>query len=90
MNSKLTIDELADKYPEFDMLKMDGFDECAICVMWTYGREQPVIAYDREKVIKQLMNDGMSYDDSNEYHEFNQSGAYMGPGTPCFIETCSK
>ena len=61
MNSKLTIDELADKYPEFDMLKMDGFDECAIGVMWTYGTEQPVIAYDREKVIKQLMNDGTSY-----------------------------
>lgn len=83
----MTPDDHAERYAEWDLLKMDGFDNCCIGVMWTPLAEQPVLAYDRYLVIKQLMADGMDYDDAHEYHEYNQAGAFLGPGTPCFIDT---
>ena len=27
----------------------------------------------------------MSYDEAEEYFEYNQIGAYMGDSTPCFV-----
>ncbi len=46
---------------------------------------QPQILLDREKCIKILMKDGMSWEDAEEYFEFNTIGAHMGDeGTPCF------
>lgn len=46
-----------------------------------------VVAYDRELVIDALVTvDGMDRDDAEEYYEFNIAGAWMGDGTPVFIE----
>lgn len=46
-----------------------------------------VLAYDRELVIDALVTvDGMDEDDAVEYYEFNIAGAWMGDGTPVFIE----
>jgi len=68
---------------EDEMLTMDGFD-FAIVGVERMGHP-PIICYDREKVIESHMKDGMSYDEAEEFFEFNQIGAWVGESTPCFI-----
>jgi hypothetical protein len=46
-----------------------------------------VVAYDRMECIRILMRDGMNRDEAEEYFEFNTIGAWMGEGTPVFIDT---
>jgi len=75
-------DELAEIDP--DLLLMDGFDDCIIGICESFG-SVPVVAYDYDKVLANLQASGMTYEEAVEYHEFNQSGAYVGEGTPVFI-----
>jgi len=65
-------------------LRMDGYDDCIIGICRRFG-QQDLIAYDYEKVIASLSADGLTHDEAVEYFEFNQIGAWMGEGTPCFI-----
>ena len=78
-----------------DMLRMDGYDRCIVGVFVRAGQEA-VIVYDRAKVIKQLMKEGMDEEEApemlrafltyyEELHEFNQAGAWMGERTPGFL-----
>jgi hypothetical protein len=47
-----------------------------------------VVAYDRQLVIKALMADsGMDRDEAVEFYEFNIAGAWMGEGTPVFLDS---
>ena len=67
------------------MLRMDGYDDCCIGVMERFGMD-PIFCYSIEKVIKKMMTrDRMSEQDAYDFFYFNQIGAWMGDGTPCFI-----
>jgi len=63
---------------------MDGFDDCIAGVVERIG-QPPIICYDRDKVLNKLMSQDMDYEEAVEYFEYNQQGAWMGEGTPCFI-----
>jgi hypothetical protein len=46
---------------------------------------QPQILLDREKCIGILVKEGMTWEEAEEYFEFNTIGSFMGDeGTPCF------
>jgi hypothetical protein len=48
--------------------------------------EPPVAVYDREKIIQIFMTrDGMTWEEAEEFFEFNVGGAYMGPQTPAYL-----
>ena len=64
----MNANELADEYPEFDLLKMDGFDDCCVGVTWPSEHDGPVIVYDRALVLKELMDHGMDAEEAQEYH----------------------
>jgi len=66
------------------LLRMDGFDDCVCGVVYRFGCS-PVLCYDHEKVLAKLMQQGMSREDAEEFHEFNQLGAYHGELTPAFL-----
>jgi hypothetical protein len=70
---------------KYEMLSMDGFDDCIAGVVTRFGMG-PIICYDKEKIIKKLMKDGGSYEEAEEYFQYNQIGAWVGEGTPCFLE----
>lgn len=77
--------QLIDWYGE-DMTMMDGYDDCIVGVCTRFG-QPPIVAYDRGKVIQKLMmDDGMEYEEAEEFFAFNQLGAWAGEQTPCFIE----
>jgi len=65
-------------------MKMDGFDDCIIGVACR-ATSEPFIVYDKEKVIKKLIDMGMNEEEAEEYHEFNQACAWVGPQTPAFL-----
>jgi len=45
------------------------------------------MVYSVKKVLEILMTrDGMSHEEAREFYEFNIVGAYVGPGTPVFVE----
>jgi len=66
------------------MLQMDGFKDCVAGVVERFGQE-PIICYDKQKVLGKLQGQGMDEFEAEEYFVYNQIGAWMGDGTPCFI-----
>lgn len=68
-------------------LLADGLEEAFIGICRRFGQE-PLAAYDYEKVLSILMKrDGMTYEEAVEFFDFNIIGAWAGEGTPVFIET---
>lgn len=71
----------------------DGFDEALVGIAELFSAEGRVhlAAYDTGKVIEILMrgdeaDEGMDYESAVEHFNFNIAGAYVGPGTPVFID----
>jgi len=67
-----------------EIMKMDGYDDCLIGVVEMFGKE-PLLCYDKNKVLDRLMGDGMDLEEAHEYYEYNMLGAWVGVGTPCFV-----
>jgi len=68
-------------------LLADGLDEAILGVAHRCG-DNPVVAYDINKIIKILMErDGMDKTEAIEFYNFNIEQAYMGNRTPCYIDT---
>ena len=69
---------------EHDFIIMDGYNDCIVGVVDRCG-SPPMVCYDREKVISKLAED-MTREDAEEFHYFNQAGAYWGENTPVFLD----
>ena len=72
---------------EEQLLKADGFDKAILGV----GRRcsQPdLIVYDYDKCCEILVKrDKMTYEEAEEFMEFNVVGAWVGESTPIFVHT---
>lgn len=84
------IDAFADRHDDEEIFRADGLDEA--CVGWTdswNGNERNIrLVYDIAKVINILQErDGMEYEEAVEFFDFNIAGAYLGKGTPIFINS---
>jgi hypothetical protein len=67
-------------------LVMDGFDDCIVGFLERFGLPEPILVYDREKVIRKLMDNGIeTYEEAEEFYNFNQLGSWLGEGTPAFL-----
>jgi hypothetical protein len=79
----MTVEEIAEHNPE--ALVCDGFDE-AILGMAERINLGPVVAYDVEKILQIMVErDGMTYEEAQEFFDYNIIGAWMGEFTPIFI-----
>lgn len=79
-------DMILDMYPDYEFMFADGFDDAILGVSERFGSE-PIVCYDKRKVLKKLEEDGMTEEEAIEYFEYNIIGAYVGEKTPEFIET---
>jgi hypothetical protein len=74
---------------EFELTTMDGYDDCIDGVASRFepdGTIREFVVYDTTKVINKIMDQsGMSYGEALEFHEYNQSCAYVGENTPAFL-----
>jgi len=87
MSMRKFVDVFSDEMVQGDdsngLLVMDGFDDCIVGVGQRFN--DYFVVYDYRKVIDKLMDDGMSYEEAVEFHEYNQVGAWVGPRTPVFL-----
>lgn len=79
-------DLILDMYPDYEFMFADGFDDAILGVSERFGSE-PIVCYDKSKVLSKLQSEGMTYEEAVEYYEFNIIGAYVGEKTPEFIDT---
>lgn len=77
------INTIADERDE-PVLKMDGFDDCIVGMGRRFN--DSFVVYDVDKVLERLMSMGMTMEEAGEYFEFNQAGAWVGEGTPAFLQ----
>jgi len=76
-------------YRTAEPLEADGLEDALIGTGWQFS--QALMVYSVEKVLEILMTrDGMSHEEAREFYEFNIVGAYVGPGTPVFVEDENK
>jgi hypothetical protein len=68
------------------MTTMDGFDDCVEGIVERFN-QQPIVCYNKQKLLVKLTSEGMTPEQALEYYEFNQLGAWVGEATPCFIIT---
>jgi len=83
-------DEILDTFGEEadGIMFADGFD----CAIVGVGRtlDGPLCAvYDIDKIIQELMKDGMGHDEAHEYFDYNIAGSYVGEQTPIFMHAMS-
>jgi hypothetical protein len=80
-------DFVAEQHGHEDLVCLDGpeFDDCIIGLAYRAGAD-PAFAYDVMKVIEVLMGQGMDRDSAEEWFEVNIVSAYMGDGSPVFVE----
>jgi len=64
-----------------ELLFADGYDDCIIGM--TFRADVPVDIYSADKIIDKLANE-MSYEEAQEFFDFNIEGAYMGERTPVY------
>ena len=68
-----------------EALLADGFEEAFLGVSEVFGRP-PLATYDRDKCIDILIQrDGMTYEEAEEYFDFNVRGAWVGESTPSYL-----
>jgi hypothetical protein len=72
-----------------NVLFCDGHDNAFLGLMWRFGHDKPIATYSQTKIIENLIQDGMTFEEAQEFFEFNIIGAWVGSGTPCFIEEIS-
>ena len=81
----MTLTELVASHNEEAVLA-DGFDEAFIGMVERCGLPAPVVLYDKGKCIQILIyRDGMTYEDAEEFFDFNVTGAWVGEYTPMFL-----
>lgn len=66
-------------------LRADEFDDCIVGIGRRCGQPDLII-YDVDKIIATLMEQGnMSFEDAHEFYEHNIVGAWVGEGTPIYM-----
>ena len=86
MRNKIT-DYLEERWPhDLDkILLADGFEDAFLGVVESFGAA-PKACYDYNKCLEVLVSrDSMSWEEAQEYIEFNVTQAYAGEHTPAFI-----
>lgn len=66
------------------VLLADGFEEAFVGVARQFHK--PFAVYHRNRCIEILMRE-MSWEEAEEYFQFNVEGAWVGKSTPMFLET---
>jgi hypothetical protein len=78
------MEQLGEENP--DALLADGFEDAFVGISRRFGQEA-LACYDYRKCIELIMDGGAgTEEEAVEYFEFNVIGAWVGNGTPVFVE----
>ena len=71
------------------LLYADGLDDAIVGVGYRCGKDA-VVCYDSDKVIEILQGQGMSYEEAQDWAEFNVFGSWVGEKTPMWVTLFTK
>lgn len=79
-------ERLVDACDDDELLFLDppSLDVAIVGLAQRIGLE-PVVVYDRHKLVQAFMAEGMSEEDADEWVSFNVEGAYVGERTPLIL-----
>ncbi len=77
----MNIEELADMFPDDNILIIDGMDDAIIGIEVNSAR----LIYSKKKIIEILCKD-MSEEEAKDYYDFNILDAFSGTSTPIFCD----
>jgi hypothetical protein len=78
---------ILEQYSDEELLSADGFENAVIGVAYDKTTSTYKLVYSRSQCIKVLMDrDKMTYEEASEYFDFNVEGAYVGEGTPIYVD----
>lgn len=70
-----------------EVLLADGHDHAILGLVDLDFGKRTVVAYSTRPIIEGLMNnDGMTWEEAQEYFDFNVKGAWVGPNTPIYVQ----
>lgn len=81
---KKFIDENYNNENQLDFLFLDGFNDCFVGIVESFGGKL-VTCYDFNKILLKLQKDGATEDEAIEYFYHNIIGSYVGENTPVFL-----
>jgi len=81
MNNK---DERIEEWAKQEILSADGFDDAIVGL--ARRSDLVVVAYSVDKMLKIMVDGGISQEDAREYFEYNIVDAWVGENTPVYIE----
>lgn len=70
-------------------LKLTGLDAAIIGVVELPDLDQAIV-YDRERIVKIFIRQGMTRDEAQEYIDFNIVGSMLGPGMPVLMDRMTR
>ena len=75
-------EQLAEAYPDFEILVADGFDDAII----GFDAASERVVYSITDCIQILKNEGMTEEDAWDHFGFNVQGSYVGKRTPIWCD----
>ncbi len=85
MPSLTEIRELIDLY-ESPAMQIDGHDNAIIGAGEVGSDGEYILVYSEQRILLNLMDEGMDQEEAIEFYEFNIAGCYIGEGTPLIID----
>jgi hypothetical protein len=70
-------------------LEANGFEKAIIGVGYRCGKP-PIMVYSKYKCIRILTKRGMTWEQAEEYFDYNVQGSWMGEGTPIFVKEAAN
>ena len=62
------------------------YDPALVAIGYRFN-SGPMLVYDIQRILQMHMNEGLSYHEAQEFFDYNTLGAWMGEGTPMFINS---
>lgn len=79
------LEEIIEKYPDEEILKADGFDNCVLGYEYNWDGNIRLI-YSVKAMLDGLIFEGMTEEDAIEHFEYNIRGGYVGEKTPIWCQ----
>jgi hypothetical protein len=81
------LEEIIEFYPDEELLSATGFEDCIIGVAYDKVTSTHRLVYSRSKCVDLLVErDGMTFEEAEEFLDFNVVDAYVGRKTPIWVD----
>ena len=80
--------DILEQLAECEALLIDGHDDALVGIGGAFNQRAAV--YDRQKILDQLVTEGLTVEEADEYISYNIEGAFVGERTPIIVEMRSE